>query len=850
MNHCAMETVKKMLKGIWEFCRYVFVPQWGKKSKTPNSENHEMQTLRAYSPIESTEMEIKKKADEMYKEVFIRTLKEKDSSFSIFAVRCNSEDSIGKRKMTAGQLYLLLDGYEIEDGEVSKALWRDKQDKLYDDYYTEGLDGKPHIQVTAIVGQNGAGKSSIVEFMMRLINNFAASSLGEKKQGPAATRLHFVDKVDGELWYAQNGAIYHLRVKNAHVTLGLMKEIARDNDVIKWGKEAAVYDNKREEEETVVEEVLGGEGNETKLKELYSHFFYTLVSNQSIYAYNTNDFYVECNSEKKELEALGPKKDNEPYTTEELCWLHGIFHKNDGYQTPIVITPFRNEGNIDINNENLLALERLMTLLVLQEDLRIINGHLKVKSLSYSFETDNDYGFEAVKEYIGFNKLTDIGYGKLRNAILAKWGELLSEDLTQFAGQRPYYEQAVDYLVYKTLKVSKQYKEHHFFFHSQKEMESEYDEKALKQLIEGESLDHSHITRKVMQTLAYLLFGIFDLEVVRDKEGKLDRNQTEVDFTSLATKWHSETTKRSDDIMYQPLWNHIRLCALTVPPFFCYQINVCEKNNEETRIDFETLSSGERQQIYSISSILYHLDNLKSAKEDKQNLNRIHYEHVNVILEEIELYYHPELQQQFVKFLIDGLNQMTLENIKSIHIQIVTHSPYVLSDIPRTNVLALKKDKEMPVVGLRTFGANIYDMLKDSFFLQGGSMGCFAQWEVGHLVACMRVYQWEKMPGADTLHLLDKFDVDDEDASYEFLNRYRYWENVEGKNEKRFSIDHFKKDFSEEEILNRIEMFDEPLVKQILLEEFHRTFPENDGGYKAARKRELERQLAELNEEA
>ena len=27
MNHCAMETVKKMLKGIWEFCRYVFIPQ-------------------------------------------------------------------------------------------------------------------------------------------------------------------------------------------------------------------------------------------------------------------------------------------------------------------------------------------------------------------------------------------------------------------------------------------------------------------------------------------------------------------------------------------------------------------------------------------------------------------------------------------------------------------------------------------------------------------------------------------------------------------------------------------------------------------------------------------------------
>lgn len=129
-------------------------------------------------------------------------------------------------------------------------------------------------------------------------------------------------------------------------------------------------------------------------------------------------------------------------------------------------------------------------------------------------------------------------------------------------------------------------------------------------------------------------------------------------------------------------------------------------------------------------------------------------------------------------------------------------------------------------------------------------MGCFAQWEVGHLVACMKVYQWAKTPGIDTLHLPEKFDVDDEDASFEFLKRYRYGENVDGKNENRFSFEHFKKDFPEEGLLSRIEMFDEPVVKQILLGVFHRTFPENDGGYKAAKRRELERQLAELKAEA
>lgn len=793
-----------------------------------------------------SDVEIERKAEKMYTEIFVKTLKAKDTSFSIIGIRCNSNESKGKRKMIAGQLYMLLDGYYIDDFEVKKALWRDSQDKLYDDYYLENLEGKPHIQVSAIVGQNGSGKSSIVEYMMRLINNFAAASIGEKKTGSTDSRLHFIDKIDGELWYVQNSAVYHLKVKNAHVLLGKLVETGRDEELIHFGNEEVVFNNNGKEEEIEVKEVLEGESDEEKLKYYYSHFFYTLVANQSIYAYNSNDFYSECNSMEKEIKALGPKIDDELYTRDELCWLHGIFHKNDGYQTPIVITPSRNEGNIDINTENLLALERLMTLLVLQEDLRIINGHLKVKSISYSFETDNDYGYYAVKDYIGFHLLSEDGYKKLRVDILKAWGALLEEDLTQYDGKRPYYHQAVDYLVYKTLKVSKQYKEHHDFFQKNKEMVEDYDERALNDLIEGESRDHSHITRKVMQTLAYLVFDIFDLTVVKDKDGGINPNQTEVDFMSLSEKWHKEITRRPNEIMYKPLWNHIGICAVTVPPFFCYQINVCDLIHEETDIDFETLSSGEKQQIYSISSILYHLDNLNSAKEDKSNANRIHYEHVNVILEEIELYYHPELQQQFVKFLIDGLNQMKLENIKSIHVQIVTHSPYVLSDIPRTNVLALKKDQEKPVLGLRTFGANIHDMLKDSFFLQGGSMGYFAQWEVGHLAACMEVYRWSRMQDVDVLHLPGQFDVDDEESSYEFLRRYQYWEIVDGKNEKRFSLEHFKEDFPEEVLLSKIELFDEPIVRQVLLEEFHRTFPDNDNGYRAAKRRELNRQLEEL----
>lgn len=51
---------------------------------------------------------------------------------------------------------MLLGGYDIGENRVTKALWRDCQDKPNDDYYTESIEGKPHIQMSAIVGQNEA----------------------------------------------------------------------------------------------------------------------------------------------------------------------------------------------------------------------------------------------------------------------------------------------------------------------------------------------------------------------------------------------------------------------------------------------------------------------------------------------------------------------------------------------------------------------------------------------------------------------------------------------------------------------------------------------------------------------
>ena len=57
----------------------------------------------------------------------------------------------------------------------------------------------------------------------------------------------------------------------------------------------------------------------------------------------------------------------------------------------------------------------------------------------------------------------------------------------------------------------------------------------------------------------------------------------------------------------------------------------------------------------------------------------------------------------------------------------VTHSPFVLSDIPNDQILFLQKNGQPDTSNMMsTFGANIHTMLRNSFFLKEGTIGKFA----------------------------------------------------------------------------------------------------------------------------
>lgn len=96
-----------------------------------------------------------------------------------------------------------------------------------------------------------------------------------------------------------------------------------------------------------------------------------------------------------------------------------------------------------------------------------------------------------------------------------------------------------------------------------------------------------------------------------------------------------------------------------------------------------------------------------------------------------EMFSHPEWQRRTIEQLI-----LTIINIETMPVQIIvsSHSPVILSDFPRDNIIYLKKpnDQKTSVIDSssdhnQSFGANIYTLFNDAFFMSNGVVGEFAK---------------------------------------------------------------------------------------------------------------------------
>lgn len=731
------------------------------------------------------------------------------TEFNIFAVVVTSEGSVGKRKLKAFTPYFLCDGWHFEGSKII----RSKKKMLYKSPYNEYLQSKNglSLSISAIVGENGSGKSSLVEFIIRLINNFATSIFGEQNMTLAFEHLHYIDGVEGRLYFSIDGIPHMVSVENRSVTLESfsLQPGNKDEQQFCAYNTPNIFDNEQSREPVVdaspISEWRDRKNEDLSIKEkLSKFFFYTLVNNYSIYAYNSFDYKEENTS--LEYEAKIRKK--KYATDDERSWLNGIFHKNDGYQVPLVLSPYRDQGNININLENELSKERLMALMIMpKQNFRVINNHLEVRGISIS-RKKYVYDAQRVRNKGYYKNLTQAGFDKIENILLKMWGDVIAEDLSLYKNRR-YYQEAIDYLTYKTLKISVLYSQYkRFFYVSHRNIRSKVDEKQLQALVIRLSLDKSHITRKIRHILAYICYGLYE-------------SQLEYDISVLSDKAKEIIDK--EDAKGNPFGKQFiyGIDDLVPPPIFDIKIQLVDQQNGND-VAFETLSSGEKQQAFVVSSILYHLGNIESVFQDN-NKNRIAYSNVCIILEEIELYFHPQFQKNLIKYILDGIKQMSFAHIKGIQLMIVTHSPFVLSDIPTSNILALE-DGMQSKTELQTFGANIYDMLNTSFFLHNSTIGDFAQWLIGRIILILKVYE-NPQYGINMLNGgNEKNEVDEE-----FMDKYL----VAQENSKSWNMETIKHDYPQDYIGYLIDMIDEPLAKMALLRKYHEIFGEKELALKA-----------------
>lgn len=655
------------------------------------------------------------------------------SQFKLIAITPLLHCSTDYRKnLVPGRPYQFYSDYLINFADGGKEILSviKKEDSVPENLYE--LDNGINLSFSAVVGKNGTGKSTLFELFSYFIYVLSIhKSIGERrvliteleglilqhkdaiddytaleksievKKGSTKTdedksshilALALICKEKYDL-YVSNSKLWNelsfaenILQKLNEIILGLEYEIKQEEDMhgkmLKNLEVSIIY-----ESDSVIREAAYYDGI----------FHFSTINGDIVHTINSiNDFDLESffysvsvNFSHHGLNAYSIGR-----------WINKLFHKNDAYTTPLVINPMRDNGNFNINHELNLSKERLHANLLydlVNEQESLLLGKYTIKEFIF---------YPKAVSNIVIYPYDDDRVNNLKSITVLK--DVLS--ISNLELNLPFWDIALTYLENKIGKIKRNYGFLIYRADSVDSKEEQFDKFLLT--------DKSHVTKKIRQVINFLKASSENTNQIFWKLPE-DSGNAQISFDrDKMIGWMELSGEDLEKLTPSDL------IEFGLPGFF--NIDLLLDNTSGGEIPFSKLSSGEQQMILNSNGLLYHLSNINSAHnenaEAEDGISRVAYRNVNIILDEVELYYHPEMQRKLVSDLIKTFEKVRNKGsvgIQGINVCILTHSPFILSDIPSQNVLNLSDDEDLSFSErTQTFGANIHEMLIGEFFME------------------------------------------------------------------------------------------------------------------------------------
>lgn len=661
-------------------------------------------------------------------------------------------------KNLSERFYLFNDYYVIDNCKLKLNNKRKNLDKFY--------SKKGNINIQALVGKNGSGKSSLMDLLYMAINNFAFLFVNGKDSNEIEP-LNYVLGVCVSIYYTEfdeaqhEGIDFCLECNECKVDLNKLT-----SDEKNINKESLFSMSLN----TSTGKVDGGIERE-KLSRLTEKFFYTIVSNYSLQSFISSNYKIS--SLKHQINKKGAVQ----LMSSGDSWIDWIFHKNDGYLRSIVLNPYRHKGTINMERELQLSKYRIISLfiyalkngklfdekyrlktlddIILKVDVDVFLGKSAILNGNY----DSIFGYSKV--YPSYDTIED-KINAARDIFASINGFIMGSKTNVIDVIAEYYgwsapninknyiaQMGLIYVFCKLVSISyknEDYKKYRTIFYpfdpnssSIPEFTELYDFREgtkdaadeLKNFLKNlETKDNSHTATKFKQASFFLrnkslvnkVNTIFDLDQFCLKE-------------KFTYEGYLQCIDCGDN-----LFNDLDKIVEHLPPsIFDYSVMLTYNDGKEKKVDYLSLSSGELQLLQTLSTHMYHIRNILSIGEDRPS-----YRNINMVFDELEICFHPEMQRIFIDKMVFMLESLFKNEKCHFNVFVLTHSPFILSDIPNGRVLYLENGKMNKTQTLKTksFAGNIGEMFYDSFFMKK-TIGAFAEKRIREIV------KWEKNQGPE-----------------------------------------------------------------------------------------------------